>query len=159
MCLQWAKHSRFDETRRAQQSRVIFQQSRTLVLGTYLQPRGCASSPSSFAIFQVHLAAFEGLASKSSRFVTLQLCYLLTAFEVLATTRSRFITFELTQNTRINRILYDCTLSSLQINMLTTYMNVNFNEMLETLTFQQSYAQYLYSIHIHKQRQKRGQLQ
>ena len=30
-------------------------------------------------------------------------------------------------------------------------MNVNFNEMFETLTFQQSCAQYLYSIHIYKQ--------
>ena len=41
-----------------------------------------------------------------------------------------------TQN--INTILYDCTLSNLQINMLTTYMNVNFNKMLETLIFQRS---------------------
>ena len=49
---------------------------------------------------------------------------------------------EVTQN--INTILYDRTLSDLQINMLTTYMNVNFNKMLETLIFQRSYAQYLY---------------
>ena len=40
--------------------------------------------------------------------------------------------------------------------MLTTYMNVNFNKMLETLTFQQSYAQYLYWIHTHKQIIKSG---
>ena len=33
-------------------------------------------------------------------------------------------------------------ISNLQINMLTTYLNVNFNEMLET--FQRTYAQYLY---------------
>ena len=35
--------------------------------------------------------------------------------------------------------------------MLTTYMNVNFNKMLPRLTFQQSCAQYLYLIQIHKQ--------
>ena len=46
-------------------------------------------------------------------------------------------------------------LTNLQINMLTTYMDMNFNKMLEVLTFQQSYAQYLYSIHIHKQIIKR----
>ena len=40
--------------------------------------------------------------------------------------------------------LYDCTLSNLQINILTIYMKVNFNKMLETLIFQRSYAQYLY---------------
>ena len=57
-----------------------------------------------------------------------------------------FVTFE----------LYDCTLSYLQINMWTTYMNVNFNKMLETLILQQSYAQYLYSTHIHKQIIKSG---
>ena len=34
--------------------------------------------------------------------------------------------------------------------MLTTYMNANFNKMFETLTYQKSYAQYLYSKHIHK---------
>ena len=39
----------------------------------------------------------------------------------------------------------------LKINMLTTYMIVNFNKMLEMLPFQQSYAQYLYSIQIYKQ--------
>ena len=32
--------------------------------------------------------------------------------------------------------------------MLTTYMNENFNKMLETLIFQRSYAQYLYQVHI-----------
>ena len=47
-----------------------------------------------------------------------------------------------TQN--FNTMLYDCTLSNLQINMLTTYVNVNFNKMLETLIFQRSYAQHLY---------------
>ena len=47
-----------------------------------------------------------------------------------------------TQN--INTILYDCTLLNLQINMLTTYLNVNFNKMLESFIFQRSYAQYLY---------------
>ena len=51
-----------------------------------------------------------------------------------------------TQN--INTILYHCSLSNLQINMLSTYINVNFSEMLETLIFQHSYAQYLYQIHI-----------
>ena len=30
--------------------------------------------------------------------------------------------------------------------MLTTYIDVKFNKMLETLTFQQSYARHLYSI-------------
>lgn len=35
--------------------------------------------------------------------------------------------------------------------MLATYINANFNNMFETLTFQQSYSQYLYSLHIHKQ--------
>ena len=39
----------------------------------------------------------------------------------------------MTQN--INTILYDRTLSSLQINMLTTYMNVNFNKLLECTVF------------------------
>ena len=38
----------------------------------------------------------------------------------------------------INTILHDFTFSDLQINMLTTYMNVNFNKMLETLIFQRS---------------------
>ena len=38
-----------------------------------------------------------------------------------------------TQN--INTILHDFTLSNLQINKLTTYMNVKYNEMLETLNF------------------------
>ena len=40
--------------------------------------------------------------------------------------------------------------------MLATYMKVNFNKMLEKSTFQQSYAQYLYPIHIHKQIKKTG---
>ena len=35
-------------------------------------------------------------------------------------------------------------------------MNMNFQKMLETLTFQQSYAQYLYLIQIHKQIIKSG---
>ena len=41
----------------------------------------------------------------------------------------------------INTILYDCSVSNLQINMLTAYliMNVNFNKMLETLIFQRFY--------------------
>ena len=39
---------------------------------------------------------------------------------------------------------------------MTAYINVNFNKMLETLTFQQSYAWYLYSIHIHNQIIKSG---
>ena len=144
------------ETRRTRWYRVIFQQACTVVSGTCnhevafrhlpaspssssiqqhlkaLHIRVRVSSPSSFAIFQQHLTAFEGLA----------------------TTRSRFLTFELTQNN--NTILYDCTTSNLQINILTTYMNVNSNKMLETLIFQQSYAQHLYSIHIHKQMIKSG---
>ena len=37
---------------------------------------------------------------------------------------------------------------NLQRNMLTTYMNVNFHNIFETSNFPQSYAQYLYSIHI-----------
>ena len=61
----------------------------------FLQPRGRVSSPLSFAIFWQDVAVFEGLATK----------------------RSRFVNVELTQN--INTILYDCTLSNLQINMLT----------------------------------------
>ena len=43
------------------------------------------------------------------------------------------------------------SLKNLQINikiLLTIYMNVNFNKMLETLIFQRSYAQYLYQIHV-----------
>lgn len=47
--------------------------------------------------------------------------------------RSRFFTFELTHN--INTILYGCTLSNLEINMLTACTNVNFIKMLETLNF------------------------
>ena len=46
-----------------------------------------------------------------------------------------------------HRILIQYCLN-LQINMFTTYMNVNFNEMLETLIFQRSYAQHLYQKHI-----------
>ena len=52
-----------------------------------------------------------------------------------------------TQN--INKILYDCSLSNLQINMLTTFINVECNKMLETLIFQQSYVQYLNSNYTH----------
>ena len=32
--MSWAKHSRFDETRRARWSRVMFEQARTVVSGT-----------------------------------------------------------------------------------------------------------------------------
>ena len=173
MCLQWAKHSRFDETRNARWSRVTFQQACTVVLGNYnhqvafrhlpassssssilrvrvsspssfaifqehlkvLHLRVRVSSPPSFAIFQQHLKLFTlpFRVSTPSNFAISQ--QHLAAFECLATTRSDFVTFELTQN--INTIMCDCILSNLQINLLTAFMNVNFNKMLE-----QSYAQY-----------------
>ena len=47
----------------------------------------------------------------------------------------------------LHRILIQYCLN-LQINMFTTYMNANFNKMLETLIFQRSYAQHLYQKHI-----------
>ena len=58
----------------------------------YLQRQGRVSLPSSFAIFKQHLAAFESLASTSSRFVTVELRYLLAAFAGLSSTSSRFVT-------------------------------------------------------------------
>ena len=45
----------------------------------------------------------------------------------------------------MNTVLNDFTLSNLQINMLTTNLNVNFNKMLETLIFQRSYEHKTYS--------------
>ena len=188
MCLvQWAKHSRFDETRRARWSRVTFQQACTVVSGNYnhqvafrhlpassssssilrvrvsspssftifqqpllkvLYLRVRVSSPPSFAIFQQHLKVFTlpVRVSTPSSFAIFQ--QHLAAFECLVTTRSHFVTFELIQNINIT---CDCTLSNLQINMQTTFMNVNFNKMLE-----QPYAQYYYSMHIHNQIIKSG---
>ena len=54
---------------------------------------GLASSSSRFVTVEVHhlLAAFEGLSSSSSRFVTFELGHLLKAFQGLATTRSHFV--------------------------------------------------------------------
>ena len=171
MCLQWAKHSRFNETRRARWSRVIFQQARSVMSGnsnhevafrhlpasssssSILRVR--VSSPPSFAIFQQHLKVFllfefafrhlRALPSSSS---------IQQHLKALQPRGRNLSPFELAQN--INPIMCDCILSNLQIKMLTTFMNVNFNKMLETLTFQQPHAQYLYSMHIHKQIIKGG---
>ena len=125
-----------DEQKRAIKKRGRTKASLPFFTPSYGEPGTGYSSTSSrfvtssFAIFQKHLAAFKGLAS----------------------TRSRFVIFELTQN--INKILCDCILSNLQINMLTTYMNVNFNKKVETLIF--STAVY---IHSKINYQKRWQLQ